>query len=110
MQSAHTVAETVDEPAGRLLEIAHLHQRSGKIQARDIDRFPRRGLRWKAVLVDQLWPAILREDRGIEAETGADDHAIVAVIFLNLICSHEADRDEIRGVAAIRIDEFPIER
>src|SRR5215831_4623409 len=103
MQSAHAVAETVDEPASRLLEIAHLHQRSCKIQVRDIDRFPRRGLRWKPVVVDQLWPTILREDRGIEAETGANDHAIVAVILLNLIGSLEADRDEIRAVATLNL-------
>ena len=110
VQRPHAVAEAVDEAAGGALEVAHLHQGAGEVEAGHVGRLPL-GRQGREPVVDhQLRAAVAVEDRGVEPEPGADDHAVVAQVARDLVGAREADGDEVAAVAALDPLDGPVEQ
>ncbi len=101
MQGANAIAKAMDEATGGLLEVPHLHQRSGEVQALDVGRFPLGSLRRKAIRDHQLGPAVFRENRRIEPEPGTNDHSIVGQVPLHFVRARKAHGHVVRTVAPL---------
>src|SRR6516164_8894817 len=101
MQSTHAIAKPVNKSTCGLLEIAHLHKRAGKVKIWNIGRLPLCCLVREAIAVNQLRPAIIYENRVIEAEAGTNDYTVVPDLFLHLIGAGEAHGDEVRSIAPL---------
>ena len=110
MQCPHVIAEAMNEGPGGSLEVADLHECACEVETGNIDGLPLRCLRRKSIFVDELWPAIIREDGSVEPKSGTNDDTVVLDLFPHLVGTHEADRDEVGSVAVIDTFDIAVEQ
>src|SRR5262252_1968359 len=91
----------MDETAGGLLEVSHLHQRSGEVKVTNVGGLPLWRLSRETIVDHQLRPAVLGENRSVETKSGADDYPVVAKDALRFVGSRKANGDVVRTVAPL---------
>lgn len=79
-------------------------RRSGEVEAGHVHRLVRRGEFGEAVVDDQGGAAPRVEHRGVEAESGADDHPVVAQLLHDLVGPGEAEADAVHAVVGVLLD------
>ena len=81
---SHVVAKSVNEGGLLLLEVPHLHQRTGKVQVGNVGRLPAARLFREAAIDHKFWLTRLVENRVVEAKPGTTKDAVI-FNFLDLV-------------------------
>src|SRR5215831_19563699 len=110
VQRPYSIAEAVNKAAGGLLVVTHLHQRADEVKIRYVGRFPLACLRREPISYGQRRPAVVVKNRGVEAEAGAYDYAIVANVLFHLVRTSKAQSHQIGSVPAFDMLNASVEQ
>src|SRR5262249_24276429 len=95
MQGTDAIAKAMYEGPGRFAVVAHLHERAGEIQVRDVRGLPFTGLGGDAPAEHQLRAASGVEDRRVEAKARARNYTVVTQIALDLVGAGKAEGNQV---------------